>query len=170
MGCVRHEVAREAMEVEQAVFVQPATPGPLSIDLVRGELAFAPAGLQHAGAFTIGNRVFPLRWEVAETRLRSRDVGGRLSIRGDALYFEGRPISLRGRLRPRSIWQAIEWHDWVICLARTSSSDGPAQAYPPRFATELLTFRRTESVASVVWLAPDPPGRVGIFVLDRQRD
>lgn len=155
-------------DVDQAVFVQPATPGPLSIDLVRGELRLAPAGLQHSGAFAIGNRVFPIRRDTAETRLRAHSASERLTIRDGGLFFEGRAIRLRGDLRPRIVWQVVEWRGWVICLGRTSATDDAASLVPPFFATELITFRRTASTASVVWLASHPPTGVGIFILDRR--
>lgn len=152
----------------QAVFVQPAVPGPMSIEIVDGNLEIEKAAVE-VGAFRIGGRVFPLDWNIAARNLADASVKSRLEIKSDSLYFDGKQINLPNKAKIRALWEAVEWKGWVICLGRTSVTDKEADMRPPFLSNELITFKVVGQEAQVQTLAPQPPSEgAGIIILNEE--
>jgi len=150
---------------EQVVVINGATPGPLALwlgdnSLERGRINF------RVNDMVVRGRVYPLRWADAEKHFRKRSLEGRLAVRDEELFLDGRRVHLPNGVKARDVWQAIEWNGWVICLGRTSETDPQTNMVPPFFASELIAFETHKLEATVQWLAPSAPSGPSLLVLD----
>jgi hypothetical protein len=137
------------------------------IEIENGQISIKKTGdpeLKY-NAYSCGNRIFPMSWDVSLRHLREMTVKSRLSIKQDSLYFDGKQINLEKGLKMREIWDAISWHGWIICLGRTSASDMQANLRPPFLSNELITFKAESNTAQVRWLSAFAPADEGGFIL-----
>lgn len=139
----------------------------LAIDVYNRQLRLRkPRTLYTPTRYDVDGLQFRLDKNVVETNYQKHEIGRQLTIRDGALFYEDAPVALPQGVEMRTVWQAILWEGWIICLGRTSKTDKEARLKPPFFATELITFNVRQRVAQVRYVNFDPPKGVRLYILD----
>jgi hypothetical protein len=164
-GFASHAVAAGA---DEKVFLA-SVDGSLVVDVNHGELRirkveWAPDG----STYMIDGKVFPLDWTAVREKMTKLSVKDRLAVKSEGLHFDGRAVDLPRGVKMRSIWEAVLWNGWVLCLGRTSNTDKEANDRPPFFASELVAFKSAKPQALVRYLTFSPASETAIQILQGQ--
>ena len=163
-----HLQSRNASDTIQMVFIGlgwgAGSETPMGVE--GGHIQFRRATPIEGGGFLVDHKKFYPDQKVVESRYREHQIVDRLLIKEGALYLEGRPVRLPPDVKIRTIYQAILWRGWVICLCRTSLSDSLLSLRPPFVATELITFSTSDMAAKVKWLSSFAPVGTRLYILD----
>jgi hypothetical protein len=161
-------VRAQAIE-KQKVFTELGMPhADVVMDIYEGQLRMRePDSLPSSpSCYLVDGLTYCKDLKEIESNYKDHSIENKLSIRDNALYYDGARVSLPPGVEMRLIWQAVLWKGWVICLGRTSSTDKPANMTPPFFATELITFKASKLIAKVKYLSFNPPTDTRLYLLN----
>lgn len=78
-------------------------------------------------------------------------VSDNIALKSGKLFYSGKEIILPKGVTVRTYYKiAIEWHDHIIVLVRTSNTDSFVKYSPPTYATEIILFNPKDMQAEVL--------------------
>ena len=163
-------LGQEGIKCPQRLFVRGnGITKSILFDVQNDELRMMePRELSTDNGFLVDGCKYYVNWKIIDENHKTYDATKVISIRDDSLFYDSMPVQFPDSVKPRLVWEAVLWKDWVVCLGRTSRTDKEAKMVPPFFATELIVFNSQKRNASIKIVDPNPPMHTELLILDPQ--